>query len=118
MTTPIPIWGGSPSPLHLQTLDETSFCAWVAQARPGEILEYHRGFLCLDRGTPDQSNKKPHQIKLDEMSTRALDLAERGFLHLLQQRIGEASFRYLAIARYCPEGQAINFSTLMTEEAA
>jgi len=36
----------------------------------------------------------------------------------VQQRLGEASFRYLAIVRPCPEGQSINFSTLMTEEAA
>jgi len=118
MTTPIPIWRGSPSPFHLQKLDETSFCAWVAQAKPGDTLEYHRGFLCLDRGSTEQGNKDPHQIKLDEMAARAFGLAERGFLHLLQQRIGDASFRYLAIARSCPEGQAINFSTLMIEEAA
>ena len=118
MTTPIPIWRGSSSPFHLQKLNETSFCAWVAQARPGDVLEYHRGFLCLDRGTPEQTNKKPHQIQLDEMSARAFDLAERGFLHLLQQRVGDACFRYMAIARTSPEGQTIDFSTLMTEEAA
>tara|TARA_R110002167_G_C12707254_1_gene655194 strand:+ start:14531 stop:14887 length:357 start_codon:yes stop_codon:yes gene_type:complete len=118
MTDPIPIWRGQASPFHLQKLDETSFCAWVAQAKPGDALEYHRGFLCLDRGSSTQEQRTKRQIKLDEMAERALELAERGFVHLLQQRVGEARFRYLAIARPCPEGQSINFSTLMTEEAA
>ena len=30
-------------------LTEIEFCAWVAQAVPGDRLEYHRGFLTLDR---------------------------------------------------------------------
>ena len=29
-------------------LTEIEFCAWVAQAAPGDRLEYHRGFLVLD----------------------------------------------------------------------
>ena len=29
-------------------LTEIEFCAWVAQAVPGDRLEYHRGFLVLD----------------------------------------------------------------------
>lgn len=118
MTDPIPIWRGQASPFHLQKLDETSFCAWVAQAKPGDALEYHRGFLCLDRGCPEPQAPSPNQTKLDMMAERALELSERGFLHLVQQRLGDASFRYLAIVRPCPEGQSINFSTLMTEEAA
>jgi hypothetical protein len=118
MTDPIPIWRGQASPFHLQRLDETSFCAWVAQAEPGDALEYHRGFLCLDRGGSETKPLSAYQTKLDAMAERALELSERGFVHLVQQRLGEASFRYLAIARPCPEGQSINFSTLMTEEAA
>jgi hypothetical protein len=29
-------------------INEISFCAWVAQAEPGEVLIYHRGFLVVD----------------------------------------------------------------------
>lgn len=118
MTDPIPIWRGHASPFHLQKLDQTSFCAWVAQANPGEALEYHRGFLCLDRGGPETKAAESYQAKLDALADQAFDLSERGFVHLVQQRLGDASFRYLAIARPQPEGQSINFSTLMTEEAA
>jgi hypothetical protein len=38
-------------PLHgtgAPGLDEVGFCAWVAQAEPGETLVYHRGFLAVD----------------------------------------------------------------------
>ena len=98
-------------------ISEIKFCAWVAQAEPGELLEYHRGSLSLDRGYPEQKNKDPNQVQIDEMSARVFCLAERGFLHLLQKRIGDACFSYLAIVRPCPDGQSINFSTLMNEEA-
>ena len=27
---------------------EISFCAWLAQAEPGDRLEYHRGYLAVD----------------------------------------------------------------------
>ena len=35
------------APIHAST-DEIAFCAWVAQAEPGETLVYHRGFLAVD----------------------------------------------------------------------
>lgn len=42
--TPDPEQRGGRIPLR-----EIEFCAWVAQAGPGEIFEYHRGFLAIDR---------------------------------------------------------------------
>ena len=30
-------------------VSEIELCAWVAQAAPGAVLEYHRGYLALDR---------------------------------------------------------------------
>ena len=38
-------------PIRIQPprLSEIELCAWIAQAEPGAILEYHRGFLALDR---------------------------------------------------------------------
>ena len=29
-------------------ISEIQFCAWVAQAIPGDRLEYHRGYLAVD----------------------------------------------------------------------
>ena len=31
------------------SISEIELCAWVAQAAPGAVLEYHRGYLALDR---------------------------------------------------------------------
>ena len=30
-------------------LSEFELRAWIIQAQPGEVLEYHRGFLAIDR---------------------------------------------------------------------
>ena len=103
---------------HHQALNETTFSAWLAQAAPGEALEYHRGFLCHDRGAPGPVPKSRRSQTLNLLAERAYDLAERGFVHLVQRRINTNTFSYLAIARPLPQGKAMEFSTLMSEEAA
>ena len=105
------------SPLRC-SITEIGFCAWLGQAAPGDSLEYHRGFLVVDLtpfGGPMGSETR---LELARTSARAYGLAERGFVHLVQRRLGPDSFSYLAIARPLPEGKALDFSTLMTEEAA
>jgi hypothetical protein len=101
-----------------QIITEIEFCAWLGQAEPGDSLEYHRGFLVVDLtpfGGPLCSEARS---ELARTSARAYDLAERGFVHLVQRRVGPDTFSYLAIARPLPQGKALDFSTLMTEEAA
>jgi hypothetical protein len=101
-----------------QIITEIEFCTWLGQAEPGDSLEYHRGFLLVDLtpfGGPLCSEARS---ELARTSARAYDLAERGFVHLVQRRLGPDSFSYLAIARPLPQGKAMDFSTLMTEEAA
>ena len=107
----------TPPPLH-PWITEIEFCAWLGQAEAGDSLEYHRGFLVVDLtpfGGPMGSEAR---LELARASTRAYSLAERGFVHLVQRRVGPDNFSYLAIARPLPEGKALDFSTLMTEEAA
>ena len=104
-------------PFH-RRITEIDFCAWASQAEPGDVLEYHRGFLVVDLtpfGGPLCSEARS---ELARTSARAYDLAERGFVHLVQRRVGPDTFSYLAIARPLPQGKALDFSTLMTEEAA
>ena len=101
-----------------KAITEIDFCAWLSQAAPGEILEYHKGLLCLDRGgfETDRNNKLSHTLNL--LANRAYDLAERGFVHLVQRRIGPDTFSYLAIARPLPQGKAVDSTTLLSEVAA
>lgn len=95
---------------------ELELCAWVAQALPGDALEYHRGFLCLDR-TPFGRVISPEQREaLIRTSARARQLAEDGLVHLAQRRVAAGEFSYLAIAR--PRGSRPLPSILLAEEAA
>jgi len=103
---------------HHQVLNEITFSAWLAQAAPGEALEYHRGFLCHDRGGPAPAPQTRRSQALNLLADHVYDLAERGFVHLVQRRIDTNTFSYLAIARPTPQGKVLDFSTLMTEEAA
>ena len=99
-------------------IKEIDFCAWLGQAEPGDILEYHRGFLGVDLtpfGNPMSSKTR---AELARTSARAYDVAERGFVHLVQRRLGPDVFSYLAIARPVPDHTPVSFETLMSEEAA
>ncbi len=107
----------TPSPLCC-SITEIGFCAWLGQATPGDALEYHRGFLVVDLtpfGGPMGSEAR---LELARTSARAYGLAVRGFVDLVQRRVGPDRFSYLAIARPLPQGKALDFSTLMTGEAA
>ena len=102
----------------LPRITEIEFCAWFTQAEPGTSLEYHRGFLVVDLAPFGGPLSSEARSELSHTSSRAYDLAERGFVHLVQRRLGPDSFSYLAIVRPLPQGKAMDFSTLMTEEAA
>ncbi len=97
--------------------NEVNFCSWLAQAEPGDSLEYHRGFLCLDRGGFESARDNKNDHAIDQLADRAFDLAKRGFLHLIQRRLGPDTFSYIAIARPTPQGEVLDFTTLMSERA-
>lgn len=83
----------------LPVLDEIGFCAWLSKADRGSALVYHQGALTLDRA-PGMSTLPPEAVRrLDRLADRAFAAAERGLVHLVQRRIGECAFAYLAIAR-------------------
>ena len=101
------------------SLTEIELCAWIAQAEPGALLEYHRGYLALDRTVFGHLHDAPARAALGMLGSRAHDLAERGLVHLVQLRHGAEDFSYLAIARPRRKGALRDFATLtITEEAA
>ena len=82
-----------------QVAAEADFCAWLDQAAPGDILEYHRGFLALDCAasvSPLRTEQRHRLVALAEHAARA---ADQGFAHLVQRRLGPDTYSYLAIAR-------------------
>jgi hypothetical protein len=80
-------------------ITEIGFCAWVAQAAPGEALEYHRGFLGIDTGPVISTLPEPGRLRLAALASAAHRAFEAGLVHLVQLRLGPDCFAYLAIAR-------------------
>ena len=101
------------------SISEIELCAWVAQAEPGTILEYHRGHLALDRSPVGPLRHTPERSALSLLAARAHDLAERGLVHLVQRRHDTDDYSYLAVARPRRKGALPDFaSQIITEEAA
>jgi hypothetical protein len=108
-------------PVRIQPprLSEIELCAWIAQAEPGAVIEYHRGFLALDRTSFGRFADTPARAALAQLGARAHDLAERGLVHLVQLRHGAEDYSYFAIARARGKGALPDFAShIITEEAA
>jgi hypothetical protein len=73
-----------------------AFRAWLARAKPGERLEYHRGFLTIDRSSASRHAERERRA-LAKLADVALNAAEADRVHLVQRRNGPADFTYLAI---------------------
>jgi hypothetical protein len=108
-----------PSRIQPPRLNEIELCAWIAQAEPGAVLEYYRGFLALDRTAFGRFADTQARAELALLGSRAHDLAERDLVHLVQFRHGPEDYSYLAISRARSKGALPDFAThTITEEAA
>lgn len=92
---PFPMAGAMDSP----RISEFEFRAWVIQARPGDVLEYHRGFLAIDRTPLGPPMSDEERSAIARTGAVALRLASEGGVHLVQRRLGPGNCSYLAIAR-------------------
>jgi hypothetical protein len=101
-------------------LDEISFCAWIGQAKPGERLEYHRGFLAHDTFSCATALSDKDRAELKKLASRAFWAFEAGLVHLVQERLATDRFAYIAIARPKPKSEraAASLSALLLDEAA
>ncbi len=100
----------------VSVLDEVQFCAWVAQGKPGDTLAYHQGFLAVDLGPLSRTLPEAQRTVLNRMSARAQNLAQRGFLHLVQRRLASDQFLYLAIVRPRASTAPVPLATLLSKE--
>ena len=110
------------TPIHAALPDrpftEIEFCAWVAQALPGDRLQYHRGFLVLDTFPLFSRLDDKARDALRKLANRTFHAAEQGLVHLVQERVGPDCFAYIAVARSKPKTVSISLSALLLEEAA
>lgn len=80
-------------------LTETMFCTWFGAAVPGDRIVYHRGFLAVDASPLTSKVPDAERRALLRVAERALQLAQDGLVHLVQRRMGDGDFTYLAVAR-------------------
>lgn len=99
-------------------LTEVEFCGWLGQAGPGDMIEYHRGFLALDSMTAAHRLPERDCRDLLKLARRALWAAEQSLLHLVQRRHGPDDYSYIAVARVRPKMAPVSLSALLTEEVA
>ena len=83
-----------PRPLALRS---DGFATWLKTARPGRLIEYHRGHLCVDRQQKPDAPDNEARAALHRLATRVLRAAEQDLVHLVQRRHGPEDFSYLAI---------------------
>ena len=83
-------------------VDKAGFEAWLQTARPGSLIEYHRGQLCVDRQQRPDAPDNEVRAALNRLAARALRASERSLVHLVQHRHGSKDFSYLAIKARTP----------------
>lgn len=81
---------------------ENDLCDRLADAQAGDVITYHVGMLARDRSPQTQILSNDRCRNLGAVADRVLQLAEAGWVHLVQRRLGEESFAYLLIVRPRP----------------
>ncbi len=99
-------------------ITDLHLCGWLGAASPGDILQYHRGFVLIDRDPQLSRLRKHDREELNRMCRRAHWAAERGLAHLLQRRHGEYDYGYLIVARPRPKAMSITLLAELGAEAA
>lgn len=108
---------GVPDPGPAVTINEIGFCAWVAQAEPGEVLIYHRGFLAVDADKTISRLSGEARSALRHLADTAFRAAQQDLVHLVQTRIATDRFAYIAIARPKPHRAAAVAASLIRQAA-
>ena len=54
-----------------EPLTDIDLCAWIAQALPGDVLEYHRGTLAIDRNAEISTLGAEESERIDHLGERA-----------------------------------------------
>jgi len=89
-------------------LTEAALCDWIAQALPGERLQYHEGLLLLDRSDANSPYPPKERQRIHAVAKRAWNACELGLVHLVSQRVEFFVFRYIAVrARMTPDAAQV-----------
>ena len=72
---------------------------WANRSRSGARIVYHVGLLCYDRDVRDQKTfeRTPRADAVGEIADEALDLALRNEVFLLQRKLADGYYEYIAV---------------------
>ena len=110
--------GASQPPSDNPGIGEIDFCAWIAQAMPGERLVYHRGFLAFDAMALLSDLPPGRQRVLRDVAAAAMRAAEQDLVHLVQARLGPDQFDYIVVTRPKPKRPGALSILLLQRRAA
>ena len=77
--------------------DVTRFCDWLASALPGDRIEYHRGFLSVDRSAHTHRLPDRQRRQFMEVADFAMTAADDRRVALIQRRLGDDDYSYIAV---------------------
>ena len=83
--------------LSCEQRGDIDFAAWAARAVAGDVIEYHRGHLAEDRNPTASRLPEAACARVDRIADTALALEATGQVLLVQRRLGDGVFSYLAI---------------------
>jgi hypothetical protein len=75
------------------------FKTWLRQARAGDAFVYHCGFLAVGLNHLGEVLDYSERRRLADVAHCAWSAATKGSVHLLQRRVANNRFEYLAVAR-------------------
>jgi hypothetical protein len=75
------------------------FERWLSTAKEGQVLVYHRGALAPPTNLNGDALREAARLNLVRVAHCLWVAAQQGRVHLLQRRLGEDCFEYLAVAR-------------------
>lgn len=107
----------TPLPYHLPC-SKDALLAWLRHAAPGDQVTYWRGHLAADVDLVGGRTWGPDGWRLRGVRRLAWDLAQQGWVHLVQQRVAPDVCAYIAIATGKCHRQVASLHQALTREAA
>ena len=91
--------GAATPPVYVPTekLTDATACDWIANALAGQSIQYHEGFLMMDRSDTGSGLPAKERNRLHSVARRMWIACELGLVHLFSLKVADGHYRYLAV---------------------
>ena len=80
-----------------EKLTEAASCDWIANALVGQSIQYHEGFLMMDRSDTGSGLPAKERNRLHSVARRMWIACELGLVHLFSLKVADGHYRYIAV---------------------